>query len=76
MDETAFGVPANTPLPTPNGPLPLPDTDTAPEATNPVYLQQVSNALGALHSNLGTHSRYANDLAFFNKYDYQTIGFI
>jgi hypothetical protein len=70
VDETAFGVPANTPLPPPNAPLPVPGDDSSPDPTNPVYLQQVSNALGALSSNLGTHPRYANDLTLFNKYDY------
>lgn len=24
-----------------------------------------------MSANLGTHTRYANDLSFFNKYDYQ-----
>ena len=71
IDETAFGVPAGTALPTPNAPLPVPGDDSTPDPTNPVYLQQVSNALGAISVNLGTHSRYANDLALFNKYDYQ-----
>jgi outer membrane receptor protein involved in Fe transport len=71
VDETAFGVPAETPLPIPNAPLPAPGNDSTSDPTNPVYLQQVSNALNALDSNLGTHSRYANDLSFFNKYDYQ-----
>ncbi len=71
VDETAFGVPANTPLPEPNAPLPVPGSDSVPDPTNPVYLQQVSNAVYSLNSNLGSHSRYANDLAFFNKYDYQ-----
>ena len=71
VDETAFGVPANTPLPNPNGPLPVPGADNTPDPTNPVYLQQVSNSIRALNTNLGTHSRYADDLTFFNKEDYQ-----
>ena len=71
VNKTAFGVPADTVLPAPNGPLPAPGADAAPDPTDPVYLQQVSNALRALNSNLGTHSRYANDLSLFNKYDYQ-----
>jgi hypothetical protein len=64
-----FGLPAGTQLPAPNGPLPVPGTDTAPDPNNPVYLQQVSNALDAIHSNLGTHSRQRNDLASFSKFD-------
>lgn len=71
VDETAFGVPANTPLPTPNAPLPVPGSDSTPDPGNPDYLQQVSNAINSLDSNLGAHSRYANDLALFNKYDAQ-----
>ena len=71
LDETAFGVPSGTPLPAINAPLPVPGADSTPDPANPVYLQQVSNALGALHANLGTHTRYANDLSLFNKYDYQ-----
>jgi hypothetical protein len=35
-------------------------------------LQQVSNALNAINSNLGIHSRYRNDLALLAKLDYQT----
>ena len=58
-------------LPAPNAPLPVPNADTVDDPTNPIYLQQVSNAIAALNANLGTHSRYANDLTFFNKYDYQ-----
>jgi outer membrane receptor protein involved in Fe transport len=71
IDETSFGVPAGTSLPTPNGPLPLPGSDSQPDPSNPVYLQQVSNALNAIQSNLGTHSRYGNDLALFSKLDFQ-----
>ena len=66
-----FGLPAGTPLPAPNGPLPVPGSDTAPDPNNPVYLQQVSNALNAINSNQGTHSRYRNDLALFSKLDLQ-----
>src|ERR1700691_2079048 len=50
---TYFDIPAGTTLPAPNGPLPVPGTDTAPDYTNPVYLQQVSNVINALNSNLG-----------------------
>jgi hypothetical protein len=71
IDETSFNVPAGTPLPAPTGPLPVPGSDTQPGPSNPVYLQQVSNALHAIQSNLGTHSRYRNDLALFSKLDFQ-----
>jgi len=66
-----FDIPAGTVLPPPNGPLPIPGGDTAPESTNPVYLQQVSNALNALNSNLGTKARERNDLVFTPRLDYQ-----
>jgi Carboxypeptidase regulatory-like domain len=66
-----FGIPDGTALPAPNGPLPISGTDTAPDPTNPVYLQQVSNVIGALNSNLGTKSRNGNDLVFTPRFDYQ-----
>jgi hypothetical protein len=66
-----FGIPAGTVLPAPNGPLPVPGTDTAADPTNPVYLQQVANALYALNSNLGTKSRSGNDFVIFPRLDYQ-----
>jgi hypothetical protein len=72
VDQTAFGVPASVVLPAPSGPLPVPSALSAPDPTNPVYLQQVSNALNAIQANLGTHSRYRNDLALLGKLDYQT----
>jgi Carboxypeptidase regulatory-like domain len=56
-----FGLPAGTVLPAPNEPLPVPGNDTAPDPTNPVYLQQVSNVLNALNSNLGVKSRSRDD---------------
>jgi len=71
VTQADFGVPQNVPLPPPNGPLPVPGADAQPDPTNPLYLQQVVNALNAIHSNLGTHSRYRNDLALFSKFDYQ-----
>jgi hypothetical protein len=75
LDGTDFGVPDGTPLPTANASLPLPTSltlaDVTANPTNPIYLQQASNALGAINSNLGTHSRYRNDLALFSKIDYQ-----
>ncbi len=66
-----LGIPDHTPLPAPNGPLPLPGTDTAPSATNPVYLQQVSNVIHALNSNLGSGARRRNDLVLTPRLDYQ-----
>ncbi len=66
-----FGIPAGTVLPVPNGPLPVPGSDTAPDPTNPVYLQQVANTVNALNSNLGTAPRKRNDLVVTPRLDYQ-----
>src|SRR5271166_1712577 len=66
-----FGIPDGTPLPAPNGPLPVPGADTAPDANNPVYLQQVSNVIHALNSNLGSRARKRNDLVITPRLDYQ-----
>jgi hypothetical protein len=66
-----FGLPANTVLPAPNGPLPIPGTDTAPDPNNPVYLQQVANVVNALNSNLGTKARTGNDIVFTPRFDYE-----
>jgi len=66
-----FGIPDGTALPAPNGPLPVPNTDTAPDPNNPVYLQQVSNAINALNSNLGTKARKRNDLVITPRLDFQ-----
>src|SRR5271155_3072895 len=66
-----FGIPAGTTLPAPNGPLPAPGNDTAPDPTNPVYLQQVSNTLNALNSNLGVQPRKRNDWVITPRLDYQ-----
>ncbi len=66
-----FDLPAGTALPPPNGPLPVPGSDTAPDPANPVYLQQVSNTLNALNSNLGTKARLRNDLVITPRLDYQ-----
>jgi Carboxypeptidase regulatory-like domain len=66
-----FGIPAGTTLPAANGPLPLPGSDTTPDPTNPVYLQQVANVINALNSNLGTKPRKADDLVFTPRLDYQ-----
>ena len=66
-----FGIPAGTTLPAPNGPLPVPENDIAPDPTNPVYLQQVSNTMFALNSNLGLQPRKRNDWVFTPRLDYQ-----
>jgi hypothetical protein len=66
-----FGLPPGTTLPPPNGPLPIPGNDTAPDPTNPVYLQQVSNVVNALNSNLGSKARKRNDLVLTPRLDYQ-----
>ena len=66
-----FGIPAGTTLPPPNGPLPVPGSDTAPDPANPVYLQQVANAVNALNSNLGTKARKENDWVVTPRLDYQ-----
>jgi hypothetical protein len=64
-----FGIPAGTTLPAPNGPLPIPGGDATADPSNPVYLQQVSNALNALDSNLGVKPRKRNDLVFTPRVD-------
>jgi hypothetical protein len=66
-----FGIPSGTKLPAPNAPYPIPGYDSAPDATNPVYLQQVSNTLNALTSNLGIQPRKKNDLVVTSRLDYQ-----
>ncbi len=66
-----LGLAPGTVLPKPNGPLPIPGTDTAPDANNPVYLQQAANVLGALDANLGTAARKRDDLVFTPRLDYR-----
>jgi carboxypeptidase family protein len=66
-----FGIPAGVTLPPPNGPLPIPGNDTAPDPTNPVYLQQVANTVNALNSNLGSKGRKRNDWVITPRLDYQ-----
>jgi hypothetical protein len=66
-----FGIPAGTQLPAPNAPYPAPGNDSAPGPANPVYLQQVSNALNALSSNLGIQPRKKNDAVVTSRLDYQ-----
>jgi len=66
-----FGIPAGTTLPPPNGPLPVPGSDSVPDPTNPVYLQQVSNTVNALNSNLGAKARKRDDWVITPRLDYQ-----
>jgi hypothetical protein len=66
-----FRVPDSVTLPAPNGPMPVASSLSQPDPTNPLYLQQVSNALNAIESNLGNVDRRRNDLALLAKLDYQ-----
>jgi Carboxypeptidase regulatory-like domain/TonB dependent receptor len=66
-----FGIPAGTTLPAPNGLFPIPGNDAAADPSNPVYLQQVSNVINALNSNLGTRARSGNDWVITPRIDYQ-----
>jgi len=62
-------------LPPPNGPLPVPNLDTQAQLPgNPyyqIYLQQISNTIYALNSNLGSQARKRNDLVVTPRLDYQ-----
>jgi hypothetical protein len=58
-------------LPPPSGPLPVPGTDSAPDPNNATYLQQVSNTINALNSNLGLKARKGNDWVITPRLDYQ-----
>jgi hypothetical protein len=66
-----FNIPAGITLPAANGSLPSPSAGTTPDPTNPVYLQQVSNVINALNSNLGSRPRKGNDLVLTPRLDYQ-----
>jgi len=73
-----FDVAPGTPLPTPNGVLPVPNVDTDADVAAgptdplyPVYLQQVSNTIYALNSNLGIKSRKGDDWVITPRLDYQ-----
>ena len=66
-----FGVPDGTTLPAPNSAFPVPSGLGQPDATNPVYLQDVANALNSIQTNLGIQPRFANDWALFSKIDYR-----
>jgi hypothetical protein len=66
---TDFGLPAGTALPAPAG-FPVPSSLTAPDPSNPIYLQQVSNALYEIKSNLGFYPRRQDDLVLFERVDW------
>jgi Carboxypeptidase regulatory-like domain/TonB dependent receptor len=70
VDQTDFQVPDEVQLPSPDGSFPVPGSISAPDASNPIYLQQVSNALNAIESNLGVRQRYRNDWSLFSRFDY------
>jgi hypothetical protein len=66
-----FGVPDGTPLPAPNAPYPVPTNLSTADPTNPVYLQQVANAVNALSTNLGVKPRQKNDIVATPRLDFQ-----
>jgi hypothetical protein len=73
-----FNIAPGTVLPAPSGPLPLPNIDTDADVTAgpgdplyPLYLQQVSNTLNALNSNLGLKARKGDDWVITPRLDYQ-----
>jgi hypothetical protein len=68
VNVTNFGLPAGTVLPAPTG-YPVPSGLTAAAPGNPLYLQQVSNALYEVESNLGFNHRAQQDLTFFERVD-------
>ncbi len=74
LNVTSFGLPADTVLPAPNAAFPVANansTSANANASNPIYLQQVANALNVIQSNLGNVPRQQNDLLFFPKADWQ-----
>ncbi|HEY6303267.1 MAG TPA: carboxypeptidase regulatory-like domain-containing protein [Terriglobales bacterium] len=62
-------------LPPPNGPLPVPNLDTQAQVPGDpyyqIYLQQISNTINALNSNLGIKGRKGNDWVITPRLDYQ-----
>ena len=68
VNVTNFGLPAGTALPAPTG-FPLPTSLTAADPGNPAYLQQVSNALFEIKSNLGFYPRRQDDVVLFERVD-------
>ncbi len=73
--QTNFGIPNGTALPAPNSMYPVPGSFSAPplpaDPNFSAYLQQVSNALGAIDRNLTQRARRADNLSFFPKVDWQ-----
>jgi hypothetical protein len=72
--QTNFGVPNGTALPASNAMYPVPGSFSAPplpaDPNFSAYLQQVSNALGAIDRNLTQRARRADNLSFFPKVDW------
>ncbi|MGA8214797.1 MAG: TonB-dependent receptor, partial [Candidatus Sulfotelmatobacter sp.] len=62
-------------LPPPNGALPVPNLDTQAQVPGDpyyqIYLQQISNTVNALNSNLGLKARKGNDWVLTPRLDYQ-----
>lgn len=71
VSQEDFGVDGDVVLPAPNAPLPVPGDTNTPDPEDAEYLQQVSNALNAIHTSLGTRPRFRNDWALFSKIDYR-----
>jgi hypothetical protein len=75
LDETAFGVPAGTALPSSNGHYPaaadVSQDEATADPTNPAYLQGVADALHVIQANLGSRARRRDDYEFFPKLDWQ-----
>ena len=71
LDQTDFNVPDSVRLPAPNAAFPVPSRVTAPDPTNPIYLQDVANAMTAIQTNLGVQPRFRNDWSLFSKLDYR-----
>ena len=71
VSQEDFGVEDDVQLPAPNAPLPVAGATNTANPEDPAYLQQVSNALHAIQSSLGTQPRFRNDWALFSKIDYR-----
>ncbi len=71
VDHADFGIPDDIQLPAPNASFPVPSNLKAAGPNNPIYQQDVANALNAIRTNLGVESRFANDRPLFSKIDYR-----
>ena len=49
----------------------MPGDVSAPDPSNPQYLQNVANAIHAIQASLGVRQRFRNDWALFSKLDYR-----